>query len=161
MQSRDVVWPHFRVEDVLWEDDDLVFVRKRAGIPSQAADDEQPDDLVLRLREFLRARDGHDDVYLGVHQRLDRETSGVILFTKRASANASIAKQFEKRSVKKRYLAAVIGWSAKQRTTTLDDRLVKGDSGRMIVVRTGGQRATTQVVVKKRSADRVLLELTL
>src|SRR5688500_10243046 len=109
MHIRDVVWPHFRAEDVLWEDDDLVFVHKPAGVPSQAADEEHPDDLLLRVRAFLSARDARDDVYLGVHQRLDRETSGVVLFTKRPSANPAVAKQFENRFVKKRYLAGVIG----------------------------------------------------
>jgi 23S rRNA (cytosine1962-C5)-methyltransferase len=161
MHIRDVVWPHFRAEDVLWEDDDLVFVHKPAGVPSQAADEVERDDLVLRLRTFLSARDGRDDVYLGVHQRLDRETSGVVVFTKRPSANPSIAKQFETRFVKKRYLAAVVGWPRERRTATLDDRLGKGESGRMEVVRRGGQKATTHVVVKARRGDRVLLELAL
>src|SRR4051812_1676607 len=103
------VWPDFRAEDILFEDDDLLVVDKRAGIPSQAARPERPDDLVTRLRVFLAARDGLDPEreYLGVHQRLDRDTSGAILFTKRKDANASIAKQFEKRLAKKRYVAAV------------------------------------------------------
>src|SRR5215213_838170 len=103
MEARDVVWPSFRAEHILYEDDDVVIVHKPAGVPSQAAGEEDGDDLLLRLRTFLAARDGREG-YLGVHQRLDRETSGVVLFTKRASANPSIAKQFEMRFVKKRYL---------------------------------------------------------
>ncbi len=162
MSVRDVVWPDFRVEHVLYEDDDLLLVHKPAGVPSQAADEEHADDLVFRLKSFLAARDGvARDVYLGVHQRLDRETSGVVLFTKRASANASIAKQFEKRLVKKRYLAAVTGWPRDRRTATLVGELAKGEGGRMEVVRRGGQRAVTHVVAKARRGDRTLLELAL
>src|SRR5688572_3962838 len=101
------VWPDFRAEHILHEDDDLIAVHKPAGVSSQAAQPDRPDDLVTRLRSFLAARDGRgpEEVYLGVHQRLDRETSGVVVFTKRAAVNASIAAQFEKRLVRKRYLA--------------------------------------------------------
>ena len=113
-ESRDRarVWPQFRQEHVLYEDDDVIAVHKPAGVPSQAADPDRPDDLGTRLRAFLAARDGTREPYLGTHQRLDRDTSGVILFTKRPEVNAALAKQFEGRTLKKNYLAAVTGWPA-------------------------------------------------
>jgi 23S rRNA (cytosine1962-C5)-methyltransferase len=128
------VWPHFRQEHILYEDDDVVAVHKPAGVPSQAANPDRPDDLVTRLRAFLAERDGTREPYLGVHQRLDRDTSGVVLFTKRPEVNAALAKQFEGRTLKKHYLAAVSGWPAHARDATLDDVLRKGDDGRMEVV---------------------------
>lgn len=128
------VWPHFRQEHILYEDDDVVAVHKPAGVPSQAANPDRPDDLVTRLRAFLAERDGTREPYLGVHQRLDRDTSGVVLFTKRPEVNAALAKQFEGRTLKKRYLAAVSGWPAHVRDATLDDLLRKGGDGRMEVV---------------------------
>ena len=105
------VWPDHRPEHVLYEDDDLVVVHKPAGVPSQAAHPDRPDDLVTRLRAFLAARDGKPEgaVYLGVHQRLDRDTSGAVLFTKRPEVNAAVTAQFQQRRVKKTYLAAVTG----------------------------------------------------
>lgn len=158
--DRSRIWPDFRAEDVLYEDDDLLVVHKPAGVPSQAAVPERPDDIVTRLR---RARGGG---YLGVHQRLDRDTSGVMLFTKRADVNAAVAASFEGRKVKKRYLAGVTGWRAKDEAT-LDDDLAKGEGGAMIVVprrrgvKGGGQRAVTQVRLGKRSGERALLDLVL
>jgi 23S rRNA (cytosine1962-C5)-methyltransferase len=130
------IWPDFRQEHILYEDEDLIAVHKPAGVPSQAAQPDRPDDLVTRLRAFLGARDRVKDPYLGVHQRLDRDTSGVMLFTKRTEVNAALARQFEGRTLQKRYLAAVSGWSAKPgaRDVTLDDQLRKGDGGRMEVV---------------------------
>ena len=164
-------WPAFRADDVLFEDEDLLVIAKPAGVPSQAAQPDRPDDIVTRLRAYLGARDGRpqDRVYLGVHQRLDRDTSGVLLFTKRPEANPSIAKQFEKRLVKKRYLAAVERWPKKKAggdATTLDDVLRKGEGGRMEVASPrgrapGGQRAITHVRVRKQTVSRTLLELTL
>lgn len=158
------VWPDFRREHVLHEDDDLVVVHKPVGVPSQAAHPERPDDLVTRLRAFFGAG------YLGVHHRLDRDTSGCVLFTKRTAVNAHIAKQFEGRGVEKRYLAAVRGWPARRDEAVLDDVLDKGDDGRMVVLGRGqlrgrpgarGQRAVTRVRVRRRSGDRALLELVL
>ncbi|HEY8073220.1 MAG TPA: class I SAM-dependent methyltransferase [Labilithrix sp.] len=151
--DRRAVWPDFRAEDVLFEDADLLVVRKRAGIPSQAAQPDRPDDLVTRLRARLGG------AYLGVHQRLDRDTSGVVLFTKRKEANAHVAKQFEGREAKKRYLAAVTGWT--RREATLVDELRPSDDGRMEVVRRGGKRAVTHVKLLRRNGDRALLELVL
>lgn len=162
------VWPDFRADDILYEDDALIVVNKPAGVASQAADASRPDDLVTRLRAFLARRDGKTvgAIYLGVHQRLDRDTSGVILFTRRPEANAGIAKQFESRAIKKRYVAAVTGWPEHRRTATLDDDLVKSDDGLVRVVprrgkRREGQRAVTQVRVLRRSGPRALLELVL
>jgi len=131
--DRAQVWPDFRAEWILHEDEDVVVIDKPAGVSSQAADPSRPDDVVTRLRAFLAARDGRD--YLGVHQRLDRDTSGVVLFTKRPEVNAAIAEQFERRAVKKRYLAAVTGWPERRRDATLDDLVRKAEGGTMEVVR--------------------------
>lgn len=174
------IWPHFAAAHVLYEDDDLVAVHKPAGVPSQSANPERPDDVVTRLRAFLAERDRRHDPYLGVHQRLDRDTSGVLLFTKRPEVNAALARQFEGRTLKKHYLAAVTSWPAHARELTLDDQLRKGEGGRMEVVATrgasgprrggkapppanarGAQRALTHVRVKTRKDDRALLELRL
>jgi len=193
------VWPDFRRERVLYEDDDIIAIDKPAGVPSQAANPERPDDVVTRLRAYLahraregsqaslagRGREGSAPPYLGVHQRLDRDTSGVLLFTKRPEVNAALAKQFEGRSVVKRYLAAVSGWREGRREATLEDLLRKGDDGRMEVVapaarahghgrrggagggaprssgKPSGQRAVTRVRVRTMRDGRALLELSL
>ncbi|HVJ92552.1 MAG TPA: class I SAM-dependent methyltransferase [Labilithrix sp.] len=180
--DRSSLWPDFRQEHVLYEDDDLIAVHKPAGVPSQAAQPERPDDLVFRLRSFLGARHGREPsaVYLGVHQRLDRDTSGVVLFAKRPEANAGLAEQLEGRRIKKRYVAGVVGWPKGRRDATLDDDLAKGDEGRMIVVlrrergkRPGhspkktlrhgphGQRAVTHVTARSWRGERALLDLVL
>ncbi len=176
------IWAYFAKENVLYEDDDLIAVNKPAGVPSQAANPDRPDDVVMRLRAFVAERDGRPDPYLGTHQRLDRDTSGILLFTKRPDVNAALARQFEGRTLKKHYLAAVTGWPGHSREVTLDDLLRKGDGGRMDVVsvaprgrgaprrgqvarpdggKSGSQRALTHVRVKTRKDDRALLELRL
>ncbi|HEX4445758.1 MAG TPA: class I SAM-dependent methyltransferase [Polyangiaceae bacterium] len=108
--DRSRIWPDFREAWVVFEDPDLLAVDKPVGVTSQAADPQHPDDLVTRLKRYLAAREGTPDAYLGVHQRLDRDTSGVLLYARRREANAGLATQFEGRSVRKTYVACVAGW---------------------------------------------------
>ena len=92
-------FPAFDEARVIHRGDGLLVVDKPAGVPSQSSDPEVPDDLPARLKGLAD--------YLGTHQRLDAETSGLVLFTTEKSANATIAEQFEKRRVKKTYVACV------------------------------------------------------
>src|SRR5262245_6899497 len=102
------IWPAWRAAWILHEDADLLVVDKPAGISTHAPDAERADDAWSRLRAWLRAR-GDPEAYLGIHQRLDRDTSGVLLFTRRKEANPAVARQFEGRTVEKVYVAAVAG----------------------------------------------------
>jgi len=90
---------------ILHQDPDLIVVDKPAGLPTHAADprDPYPGDA-LRI---VQAQTGLP--YLGMHQRLDAETSGVLLFAARHEANAALARAFEGRAAQKVYLALVHG----------------------------------------------------
>ena len=87
--------------DILYEDEALLFVNKPPNIIVQRAYD--PDEPVLL--EEARAHAGQ--VFL--MQRLDRGTSGVIFFSRLADINANITRQFERRIIRKRYLALCEG----------------------------------------------------
>jgi RluA family pseudouridine synthase len=89
---------------VLYEDAALVAVDKPPGLPMHATADATRAHLV-GLVEALVASRGGPTPRLGVHQRLDRDTSGVVLFTKDAAANAPLARAFAGREVEKTYLA--------------------------------------------------------
>jgi 23S rRNA (cytosine1962-C5)-methyltransferase len=157
------LWPDFRDAWVIGGDADLVVVDKPAGVASQAADPDRPDDLVTRLRSHLSQ--SPNGAYLGVHQRLDRDTSGVLVFARRKEANAGLAAQFEGRRVKKTYVAAVEGWPrSRDRGATLRDVLVQDKGGLVRVAprgARGGKPAVTHVKVRARRGERALLELDL
>ena len=160
--DRTRAWPDVRDGWILYQDDDLLVVDKPAGVPSQAADPDRPDDVVTRLRSHFDARG--ESSYLGVHQRLDRDTSGVLAFARRREANASLAAQFEGRSVEKTYLACVTGWAPGRKGATLRDVLAPdGDGGMRVVGGRGpaGKEAVTRVEVKGRRGPRALLSLAL
>lgn len=159
-QMRRALFDHpFPEHRVIHEDEDLLVVDKPAFVPSQASEEGATDDLVSRLRAMLVAR-GEAAPYLGAHQRLDRDTSGVILFTRRKSANPAIARQFEGRGVEKRYLAAVTG---REVPKIMKDFLVARQGRAEVVARPGrgAQEAITRARVLDRQGDRALVELTL
>jgi 23S rRNA (cytosine1962-C5)-methyltransferase len=161
------LWPSFPLERILYEDEDIVVIDKPAGVSTHAPDAGRNDDAVSRLKLALSERDRvpADEIYLGIHQRLDRDTSGALLFTLRKSANAAVASQFEGRRVKKTYVAGVVGWPKNREKGVLSHVLAPGEGGRMLVVSPaqkrarGAQEAVTRFRVLRRKGDRALLEL--
>lgn len=159
------LWPRWRAERIVHEDADLLVVDKPTGVSTHAPEPERIDDAHTRLRAFLRER-GDAEAYLGIHQRLDRDTSGVLLFTRRKEANPAIARQFEARAVQKTYVAAVAGLGDRPPRGTLRHRLIPGEGGAMRALPAGpgrgtgpGQEAITHYKVLARRGDRALLEL--
>jgi 23S rRNA (cytosine1962-C5)-methyltransferase len=140
-----------------------VVVDKPRGAPTHAPDAGRVDDAVTRLRAWLEAR-GEPGAYLGIHQRLDRDTSGVLLFTRRREANPAVAKAFEGRSVRKTYVACADKAPGRGREGVLEHVLVPGEDGAMRALPKGarrGQVAITRWRVLRAGprGERVLLEL--
>jgi len=135
---------------ILYEDDALLFVDKPAGIVVQRGYD--PDEPVLL--ELAVAQVGH----LYLMQRLDRGTSGVMFFSKRADINAKLTRQFETKRIRKRYLALVEGEIGERQT--IDAPLARiGPIS--FGVRDGGKRAITVVEPLAAGANGSLLAITL
>ncbi len=84
---------------MLFEDNELLVVNKPAGLNTHAPSPYAGEGLYdwLRHREQRWAR-------LAIMQRLDKETSGVMVFSKTEAANRSLAEQFAGRTVGKRYV---------------------------------------------------------
>lgn len=88
--------------NIIYEDVSLIVVEKPAfmlSIPDRFSPEKE--NLLDLLRET------REEVFT-VH-RLDRETSGIILFAKTREAHRDLSLQFEKREVSKKYLALVDG----------------------------------------------------
>jgi len=89
--------------DILYQDDALLAVAKLAGVPTVPTADTSRPSLVRAVQSWLTARG--ERPYLAVHQRLDRETSGVVLFARASRANAALAGAFAHRQIEKTYVA--------------------------------------------------------
>ncbi len=84
---------------VLFEDDHLLVVNKPAGLNTHAPGEYAGEGLY----EWLRDREPRW-AKLAIIHRLDKETSGVMLFGKTVLANRSLTEQFTRRLVKKKYV---------------------------------------------------------
>lgn len=94
--------------DILLEDGPLLAVLKPGGVATQAPPG--IDSLEARIRAFIRQREQKTgNFYLGIPHRLDRPVSGAMVFARHVRAARRLAKQFEARTVRKVYWAAVEG----------------------------------------------------
>jgi len=93
--------------DILYEDNHLIAVNKRAGDIVQVDDtgDESLDEKVKRY--IAKKYSKPNGAFLGVVHRLDRPVSGVILFAKTSKALERINKMFKGREMHKTYYAIV------------------------------------------------------
>ncbi len=94
-------------DDVLYEDNHLIAINKRAGDIVQVDDtgDESLDDKVKKY--IAKKYNKPNGAFLGVVHRLDRPVSGVILFAKTSKALERINQMFKSREMHKTYYAVV------------------------------------------------------
>jgi RluA family pseudouridine synthase len=145
---------------ILFEDDDLLAVDKPAGLVSHGTVDPARDHLVAALTRLLVERDGEAG-HLTLLHRLDRDTSGVVLLSRRPEHDGPLGEAFAQRRVAKTYLAIVeVSPGLEFPTCVLDAYLApgKGPGGRTAVVRAGGRPAVTHVRPLQRHGDLCLVE---
>lgn len=104
---------------VIYEDNHLIGINKRSGDLVQG--DKTGDKPLSELtKEFIKEKyDKPGDVYLGVPHRLDRPTSGVVVFCKTSKSLPRMNKLFETKTIQKTYWAVV-----KNRPPKREDTLV-------------------------------------
>ena len=92
--------------EVLFNDKNLIAIKKPSGMPSQS-DPTGDDDAMTLTSEMLRAMGERGELWL-VH-RLDRVVGGVLVFAKNKVAAAELSERVADKSAKKEYLAVVEG----------------------------------------------------
>lgn len=138
-------------DKILYEDEYLIAVNKPPGLPTQPTVDEARENLFAIVKKYLvdRAGGSPSQSYLGLHHRLDRDTSGVILFTKSLEANPGIAAVFANHLAVKTYqaLAYVDTFREAPRNWTVKNYLgrskIGGKKAKYCSVRSGGDFAHT------------------
>jgi len=92
-------------EDILFEDNHLIVVNKMSGILVQG--DKTGDiSLLDQIKKYLKIKyKKSGKVFLGLVHRIDRPTSGVVIFAKTSKSLIRLNKQFQERKIKKTYWA--------------------------------------------------------
>ena len=141
------------------EDDDLLVVDKPPGLLTVATESERERTAYRMLFDYVAAQRGAARLFV-VH-RLDRETSGLLVFAKSAAVKRALQAQFEARTVERVY-AAVVEGRVHGETGTLRDRVAEDPRTlRVHAVRAGGREAITAYRVVERRARSTRLELVL
>jgi len=93
--------------EVVYEDNHLIIINKKAGQIAQA---DKTGDTALNdiLKAYLKEKyNKPGNVYLGLIHRLDRPTSGGLIFGKTDKATSRLSKMFQKHDLTKKYWAVV------------------------------------------------------
>ena len=131
--------------EILYRDDNLIAVFKPAGLATIPGRGET-DSVLERLgRQLNVPSSGEADPRVRVVHRLDKDTSGVLLFALNRPAQQHLSHQFQNNTVGKEYLALVRG-KPQQAQGTVDAPLAPHPASpkRMAVVRHGGRPARTE-----------------
>lgn len=95
----------FDPQRILYEDNHLLIVNKRAGELVQSDPSGDPA-LEEEIKEFIRLRDAKPGrVFLGVVHRIDRPVSGAVVFAKTSKALARLNEMIKNREIAKHYWA--------------------------------------------------------
>ncbi|MGH7782102.1 MAG: RluA family pseudouridine synthase [Candidatus Binataceae bacterium] len=139
-------------------DDAIVVIDKAAGLLSMGSGAEKQKTAHRILNEYLKTLVKADAQQAFIVHRLDRETSGLIIFARRESIQAALQREWKR--VTKKYLAVVEG-ALETAQGTLRDNLLETSSLLVRRVNTGGELAITRYRVLETQGNNSLLELIL
>jgi 23S rRNA pseudouridine1911/1915/1917 synthase len=127
-------------DTVLYEDDAVIVVNKPAHFPTEATITEKRDNMHDAVVRWLwsESPELRNPPYAGIMHRLDRGTSGVLLFTKQRAVNSAVHDMFEQHTVHKVYRAVVCGGNISSSEFCVDNFLgritVKSSTGKWGIV---------------------------
>lgn len=93
--------------DVIYEDSNYLVVNKPSGMLTVSTDKEKNRTLYHLVREYIHSKRKNEKIFI-VH-RLDRETSGLVLFCKNEDLRNKIQENWEKVAIRREYVAVVNG----------------------------------------------------
>jgi 23S rRNA pseudouridine1911/1915/1917 synthase len=128
---------------VLYEDADVLVVDKPAGLLTVPTEAREKDTLWTRAIHYLQHRYGGRP-YAGIVHRLDKETSGALVFARNRSALHALQELFRRHAIDREYVALVEGTLPDR--GTFDADLVRSAGLRRSVAKLGeeGKRAVTR-----------------
>lgn len=145
---------------ILFEDDHLIVIDKPAGLLTIATENEKHDTAYRRMSDHVKKANPSNRIFI-LH-RLDRDTSGVMMFAKNAKIQSVLQSNWDEGVTKRQYQALVEG-RIKNREGTLTSWLVEGKTGIVHVSPqpNKGQKAITHYQLINSSTTYSLLNLTL
>lgn len=155
---------YFMKSQILYEDNHLLIINKKVGQLVQG--DKTGDKSLLDLiKDFIKVRDQKPgNVYLGLVHRIDRPTSGIVIYAKTSKALSRLTQMVKNREVKKTYWAIVPKEIIPQ-SQTLTHYLKKNEKNNKAIVHNketeGAKKAILSYKIVKTLDNYQLLEIDL
>jgi 23S rRNA pseudouridine1911/1915/1917 synthase len=143
------------------EDADIIVIEKPAGLLSIASASEEEKTAYAFLTDHVRLGNPRGRERVWVVHRLDRETSGLMIFAKNEEAKVALQNGWD--AVEKKYLAVVEGAPAGD-AGKFDSHLDESNPLKVYPAKSEGaetRRAVTRYRVMKKGGEATLVELTL
>ena len=149
---------------VLFEDNHMVIINKRAGDIVQG-DKTQDKPLSEVVKEYIKEKyKKPGNVFLGVVHRLDRPTSGIIIFARTSKALERLNKMLREKSIQKTYWAVVKNTPQKEKGTLINFLKKNPKNNKSSVFQReiqGSKRAVLHYTTLKKLDNYSLLEIDL
>lgn len=145
---------------IIYEDEDLLVVNKPPGLLTSTVATEKRPTLLAAVRAYVLSREPRARV--GLIHRLDRDASGLLIFSKNNPAYQSLKSQFFHHTVIREYLAVTNG-IPDPREGRIESRLLERADGTVYSTREShrGERAITHFQVIETSKMRALVRIRL
>lgn len=141
--------------DILYEDADIIVINKQADLVVHPSYGHETGTLLNALLYHFKNKISPFMVH-----RLDKDTTGAIIFAKNEKAKVSLSKQFQKRTINKTYIAAVTG-AVLEEQGRIEAPLGRSLANRKIIEvgPLAKKMAITEFKVLSRSRDMSLLQV--
>ena len=125
--------------DLVYEDENLLLLDKKAGLLCHPDEREYIDTLITRVKRYLYENGAYDPAdersfTPALVNRIDRNTGGIVIAAKNAATLRVLNEKMKNRELHKRYLCLVIGRLAQQEAT-LEGYLLKDEKKNRVYVR--------------------------
>lgn len=147
--------------EVLYEDNHVIVCYKPAGVLSQA-DNTGDIDMLTLIKDYLRKRyNKQGNIYVGLVHRLDRMTSGVMVFAKTSKGAMRLSNDIVNGDFFKEYMAVCEGSINDLDEVTLVDYLEKDEKNNKSFISKNGKESilTYHVVTVKNNKSLVRIKL--
>ncbi|MCK4569021.1 MAG: RluA family pseudouridine synthase [Bacteroidales bacterium] len=150
--------------DIVFEDDHIMLINKKAGMVVHPAYANFTGTLVNALTYYLQQKSGDEEAKPYLVHRIDKDTSGIMLVAKTELAQTKLAKEFFDHTIDRKYTALVWG-DFDDEEGTIDGNLGRSKSNRKVMTvypdGISGKNAITHWKVIKRFGYITMIECTL
>ncbi len=140
--------------NIIYEDKDLIAIDKKEGLLSVATEKEKQETAYRKVSDYLKLNNPHAKIFV-IH-RLDKDTSGVLIFAKNKRIQNLLQKNWNNIVTKREYIALVKGKVNKNMTI---ETFLKENKFKKVYSSNTGKKAITEINVIKSTNNLSLLKI--